>query len=204
MSHGDLDEAERALDEASSLSHSNEVRLFLPLVLSALGNLYLQRAQAAKAKDVLLVAKEEAEALGHSSSILLASTYLASAHALLGDIPKGLETARACQAGAKQKGFQAIETLAVFSEAVILSLQGGAAATDSIAQFRRTIKLAADLEAWPLLGTARGALARLLSAMGRTSEAQEELGQAIEIFAKSKMTIQLERAKAVLSKFSSV
>jgi hypothetical protein len=47
-------------------------------------------------------------------------------------------------------------------------------------------------------------LARLLAASGRTSEAQDELSQAIELFDKSKMTVHLERAKAALSKFSNL
>jgi ATP/maltotriose-dependent transcriptional regulator MalT len=174
--------------------------LFLPVVLSALGNVYLQRGQAAKARDILLEAREEADALGNSSSTLLASTYLASAHALLGDTSKGLEAARACQAGAKQKGYLGVEALAIFAEALILSLQGDAA--DAIARYERMIEIAEDLEAWPLQGLAKGALARLFAAAGRKSEAKDELEQAVELFARSKMTNQLERAKAVLSKFS--
>jgi tetratricopeptide (TPR) repeat protein len=200
MSHGNLDEAETALEEALSRSRENEVHLFLPVVLSALGNVYLQRGQAAKARDILLEAREEADALGNSSSTLLASTYLASAHALLGDTSKGLEAARACQAGAKQKGYLGVEALAIFAEALILSLQGDAA--DAIARYERMIEIAEDLEAWPLQGLAKGALARLFAAAGRQSEAKDELEQAVELFARSKMTIQLERAKAVLSKFS--
>ena len=88
MSHGDFDDAEKTLDDAAILSRENEVRLFLPLVLCALGNLYLQRGQTAKARDVLIEAKGEGEALGHSTSILLASAYLASAYAQLGDIDR--------------------------------------------------------------------------------------------------------------------
>jgi len=64
------------------------------------------------------------------------------------------------------------------------------------------IEIAEDLEAWPLQGLAKGALARLFAAAGRKSEAKDELEQAVELFARSKMTNQLERAKAVLSKFS--
>jgi class 3 adenylate cyclase/tetratricopeptide (TPR) repeat protein len=199
-----LDEAESALEEASRLSRESEVRLFLPLVLCGLGNLNLQRGLAAKARDLLLEARDEAEELGHSSSTLLASTYLASAHAQLGDISKGLEVARACQAGAKQKGYQPIEALAAFAEATILCLQGVSATDDAVVQFERTIKIATSLEARPLLAAARGTLARLLAATGRKSEARDELGQAIELFANSKMTVQLERAKAVLSKFSNL
>src|ERR1700736_1156885 len=199
---GNLDEAETALNEAALLSRENEVRLFLPLVLCALGNLHLQRGQAAKARDLLVEAKEEAEALGHSASILLASAYLGPAYAHLGDIPRGRKLARPCHAGAKQKGYQPIEALARFAEAIILSLPGASATGEAIALLERTIEIATGLGTRPLLGLAKGALARLLAGAGRKSEAQDELGQAIELFAKSKMTVQLERAKATLSKFS--
>jgi hypothetical protein len=109
---------------------------------------------------------------------------------------------RACEAGAKQKGYQGIEVLAAFAQAVILSLQGAPAAAETMAQFDRTIELATRIENRPLLGMAKGALARLLAVSGRKSEAQDELAQAIELFDKSKMTLQLERAKAALTKLS--
>lgn len=202
MSHGDLDEAETILQEASFLSYENEVRLFLPLVLCALGNLYLQKGRAAEARDILLKAKEEAEVAGHASSMMLAPVYLASAYAQLGDIRRGMDLVRACQAGAKQKGYQGIELLAAFAQAVILSLQGAPAAAETMAQLDRTIELAARIENRPILGMAKGALARLLAVSGRKPEAQNELAQAIELFDKSKMTLQLERAKAALTKLS--
>jgi len=75
-------------------------------------------------------------------------------------------------------------------------------AAEAIGCVKRAIEIAARLEARPLLGAARGILARLLAASGRTAEAQDELAQAIAVFDKSKMTVQLERAKAALSKFS--
>ncbi|MES2192889.1 MAG: AAA family ATPase [Pseudomonadota bacterium] len=202
LGHGNLEEAERALDEAAFLSRENEVRLFLPLVLCALGNLHLQKGHAAEAKDILLKAKEEAEALGHASSTMLAPVYLASAYAQLGEISRGLEIARACQAGAKQKGYHGIEALAAFAQALISALQGAPAAAETMAQLERAIELATRLESRPLLGMAKGTLARLLVASGRKSEAQDELAQAIELFDKSKMTMQLERARAALSKLS--
>jgi hypothetical protein len=92
--------------------------------------------------------------------------------------------------------------LAAFAEAFILSLQGASAAAEAKAQLDRTIELATRLGARPLLATAKGTLARLLAAPGRRSEAQDELAQAIELFDKSKMTVQLERAKVTLSKFA--
>jgi hypothetical protein len=51
-------------------------------------------------------------------------------------------------------------------------------------------------------GAAGGMLARLLFASGGTAEAQDELDQATALFDRSHMTVQLERAKATLSRFS--
>jgi tetratricopeptide (TPR) repeat protein len=203
MIHGDVEGAETALDEAARLSRESEVHLFLPLVLSALGNIYLQRGRAVEARDVLLEARAEAQSLGQETGILLASAYLASAYGQLGHISEGLETARACQAGAKQKGYQPIEALAIFAEAFNLSLQGASGAPEAIDKLEQTVEVASRLGMRPLLGTAKGTLARLLAASGRKADAQTELVEAIDLFAKSKMTIQLERAKAALSKFSS-
>ena len=52
-----------------------------------------------------------------------------------------------------------------------------------------------------LVAVARGMMARVLAVSGRTVEAQCELVQAIALFAQSKMTVQLERARAALSGF---
>jgi tetratricopeptide (TPR) repeat protein len=199
---GHLDEAESALSRAASLSRENEVRLFLPLVMCALGNIHLQRGHMAKARDLLLEAKAEADELGHVTSTLVASVYLGSAYSHLGDASRGLSVVRASQAGARQKGYGGIEALASFTEATILDSQGEAALPESIGAMKRTVEIAGRLEAGPLLGAARGVLARLLAASGRTAEAQDELAQAIALFDRSKMTVQLERAKATLSKFS--
>lgn len=200
--HGNFDEAEDALRAAASLSRETEVSLFLPLVLCGLGTLYLQTGRAREAREVLLKAKAEAEALGHTTSEMLATVYLATACAQLGDTKHGLDLASACQAGAKQKGYQGVEVMALFAEAGILSLRGEAA--DAIAHFERTIELGSRLEVRPLMGFAKGMLARLLATTGKQAEAQAEMNQAITLFARSKMTAQLERAKAALSKFSNL
>jgi class 3 adenylate cyclase/tetratricopeptide (TPR) repeat protein len=202
MMRGNLEEAENVLDHALRVSRESEVQLFLPLVMCALGNLYSQQGHAARARDILLQAKDEAETLGHVTSTVVVSAYLGSAYSQLGDIERGLTLVRACQAGAKQKGYGGIEALAVFSEAAILSSPGVPNQGDAIASLKRAIEIAARLEARPLLGAARGMLARLLAASGRTAEAQDELVQAIALFDQSKMTVHLERAKGALSKFS--
>jgi tetratricopeptide (TPR) repeat protein len=171
-------------------------------VMCALGNVYLQQGHAARARDILLQGKAEAESLGHVTSIVVASAYLGSAYSQLGDTQHGLSLVRSCQASAKQKGYGGIEALAVFSEAAILSTQTTPDQADAIESLKRAIEITTRLDARPMLGAARGMLARLLAASGRAAEAQDELVQAIALFDKSKMTIQLERAKATLSKFS--
>lgn len=200
--HGHFDDAENTLRLAASLSRENEVSLFLPLIQCGLGNLYLQTGRYKDARDVLIKAKSEAETIGHTTSEMLASVYLASAYAHLGDTARGLSLAGACHASARQKGYEGVDALALFAEAGILSIKGETA--DAIAHFERAIELAARLEVRPLMGIAKGMLARLLATAGKPAEARAELNQAIALFAQSKMTAQLERARAALSKFSNL
>jgi class 3 adenylate cyclase/tetratricopeptide (TPR) repeat protein len=202
MMSGNLAESESALDAALRLSRESEVRLFLPLVMCALGNVYSQQGAPGKARDILLQAKDEAETLGHETSKVVVSAYLGSAYSQLGDAPHGLSLVRACQATAKQKGYEGIEALAAFTEANIMASQGAGAPADAIECVKRSIDIAAKIEARPLVAAAKGILARLLVASGRRQEAQDELLQAIMLFDQSRMTVQLERAKAALARFS--
>jgi hypothetical protein len=55
-----------------------------------------------------------------------------------------------------------------------------------------------------MLAAAKGTFGRLLADAGRTAEAQDELAQALALFDRSKMTVQMERVRATLSKFSDV
>ena len=201
MMRGNLEEAETFLDQALRVSRESEVRLFLPLVMCALGNIYSQRGNAARARDILLQAKDEAEALGHVTSTVVGQAYLGTTYSQLGDVEHGLELVRACQAGAKQKGYGASRCWRCFPRP--RSCRTRVDPTRRRKRSRasnRTIEIAGRLETRPLQGAARGMLARLLAASGRTAEAQDELTRAIALFGQSKMTVQLERAKAALSK----
>jgi tetratricopeptide (TPR) repeat protein len=201
---GDLEAAESTFDRALRVAGESEVRLFRPLIMCGLGNLYSQKREAARARDILLQAKTEAETLGHATGMVVVSAYLGTAHSQLGDVDHGLGLVRACQAGARQKGYGGIEMLAAFSEANILASQGMPARTEAIDCFRRTIELAKTLEATPMQGIAKAALGRALADAGRTAEARDELMQALAVFEASKMTVQTERVRASLSKFSGV
>jgi class 3 adenylate cyclase/tetratricopeptide (TPR) repeat protein len=199
---GNIDEAEMAFDNAVRASRESEIRLFLPPILTALGSIYSQRGKANLAHDTLLQAKQEAEALGHQTSMVAVLPYLGTALSNLGETSKGLALTRACQASAKQKGYGATEALANLAEAGILLSQGATVAEEAVASVQRTIAIADRLEACPVQALAKSLLSRLYLASGRMGEARDELTQAIALFGKSKMTIHLERAKATLSKFS--
>ena len=119
-----LVEAEQAFDQALRVAQESEVRLFLPLIKCGLGNLYTQRGEGARARDILLEAKREAEALEHATSIVVVSAYLGAAYAQIGEIQHGLSLVRTCLAGARQKGYGGIEMLAASYEASILASEG--------------------------------------------------------------------------------
>jgi ATP/maltotriose-dependent transcriptional regulator MalT len=202
MMRGNLEDAEIALNEAFRLSSESEVRIFLPLVMTALGNLHVLQDEIEPARDFLLRAKEEAEALGHETSKVALPVYLGSLYGQAGDTQRALELVRACQAGAKHKGYGGIEALAALTEANILAAQGEHMADEASDCLRGAFELATKLEAQPLLGAAMGLRARLFAAAGRITDAQNELAQAVALFDRAKMTAHLERAKAALSKYS--
>ncbi|WP_084030744.1 ATP-binding protein [Bradyrhizobium paxllaeri] len=204
LMRGDFEEAESALDQALRVSRESEVRLFQPLIMSALGSLYSQQGHAVRATEILLRAKDEADKLGHETSKVAVSAYLGAAYGQLGEVQHALSLLHACEASARQKGYAGIEALAASAEANILASQGGHLLEEAMDCLQRTIEFTAKLGALPFLGTAKGLLSRLLAASGRTDEAREELVQAITLFDQSKMTVHLERAKAELSNFSDI
>jgi tetratricopeptide (TPR) repeat protein len=203
MMRGNFEEAENALGQAFRISRESEVRLFFPLVMCALGNLYSQRGLAEQARDILLQSKNEAEALGHETGKVVVSVYLASTYTQLGDVQRGLSLVRAARAGAKQKGYGGVEALAIFAEANILASQG-ASAEGTMACLKRTIEIADTLGARSLLAAAKAVRARALAASGQQTEAQDEMSEAIALFSQSKMTLHLERAKSAFSKLSNI
>ena len=157
----------RSRSEAAFLSRENEVRLFLPLVLCALGNLYLQQWPGREGQGHPARGKGRSGGAWSCDRHLLGVGLSGFGVCQLGDIPRGLEVARACAGGAKQKGYQSVEALAFFTEAGILSLQGASASAEAMVRLERSIEIAARLGTRPLLGLAKGVLARLLIASGR-------------------------------------
>jgi class 3 adenylate cyclase/tetratricopeptide (TPR) repeat protein len=181
---GNLPKAEGELLQALQLARDNEVRQFRPLVMASLASVYAQEGDAVAAENLLDKAKEEADALGHQSSIVIIPAYQSAAYCQLGDIPRALNLARACRAGARQKGYGGIEVLAALAEANGLAANEGES-EDVIECFKQVIELASAIEARPLLGLAREALGRFLAPSGRMTDAQEELFRAISLFDRS-------------------
>jgi class 3 adenylate cyclase/tetratricopeptide (TPR) repeat protein len=178
---GNIEKAGEELGHALLSARENEVRQFLPLIMGTLGNLYVQQGLGERARDLLLAAREEAEALGHQSSSVVVPVYLSLAYSLLGDHSQALTIARACRAGAKQKGYGGIEALAALAEANILAAQADTT-EQAVECLKQVVELASSLEVRPLLGLARQTLGRILAASGGISEAQKEFFQGIEFF----------------------
>jgi len=178
---GNIEKAEEDLDHALLLARENEVRQLLPLIMGTLGNLYVQQGVGDRARDLLLEAREEAEALGHQSSTVVVPVYLSLAYSLLGDHSQALTIARACRAGAKQKGYGGVEALAALAEADILAAQADTT-EQAVECLKQVVELASSLEARPLLARARQTLGRILAVSGGITEAQKEFFQGIESF----------------------
>jgi class 3 adenylate cyclase/tetratricopeptide (TPR) repeat protein len=198
---GNIDEAETEFGRALRVSRESETGLFSPPILTAVGNIHLQRGRAEVAYDVLLEAKQTAERLGHQTSMVAVSPYLGMALSGLGKSDEGLAVVRAGQASAKQKGYGPTEALANLAEASIQSSLGAGAVEEAIASAQRAIEIADKLGAVPVKALARGVLCRVYLSSGRTSEARLELDQAIALFGKVKMTVHLERAKELSQSF---
>src|SRR5262249_20950014 len=162
------------LSEALRLSRDSEVRIFLPLVMSALGNLGAQQGELRAARHLLLQAKDEAESLGHETSKVALPLYLGMIHSQEGDIRHALELIRACQGSAKQRGYEAIEATAALTEANILVSQSEFDVDRASECLARVVEISTRLEARTLLGGALAARARLFAAAGQVTEAQNE------------------------------
>ena len=143
--------------EALSLSRENEVRLFLPLVLCALGNLYLQTGRAAEARGHPARGKGRSGSAWPAASTVLASVYLASAYAHLGKSYPRVGTSACLPGGSKAEGLSEPSRPWPFSPRPAFCLfKAPSAAADAIAQFERTIEIATRLEDQTLVGLGEG------------------------------------------------
>ncbi len=201
MMRGNLSDAQAALSDSLRLSRESEVRLFLPLVMSAMGNLFAQQGKREAARDLLLQAKDEAESLGHETSKVALPVYLGIVCSQEGDVRQALELVRACQGSAKQRGYEGVEAMAALTEANILLSEKEPDSDRASECLERAVEISTRLEAQTLLGAAFGTRARLYAASGQVNEAQNEFARAVALYERAKMTTHLERARAALSKY---
>jgi tetratricopeptide (TPR) repeat protein len=138
MMRGNLGEAENALEEALRTSRDSEVRLFLPLVMIALGNLYTQQGDAARARypaSGKRRGRSTRPCNQYRSRVDLSWRRIQSAWGRAARLDHGA----ARQASAKQKGYADIP-----------------AAAEAFGSVHQAVEIADRLEARPLLAAARG------------------------------------------------
>jgi class 3 adenylate cyclase/tetratricopeptide (TPR) repeat protein len=196
---GSFEEAFSALNEALALARQHGVKQFLPVIACHLGNLYLQQDRTTEARDVLVEAKKEAEAVGHILSILRASIFLALTLCRLDAASGAVQLVRSARDQAAQQGFQGIRTEALVAEATVLA---SACPLDTVTPkkcLQAAMSIATRIEARPQLAAARALFGSIVARQGDVSLGVHELQEALDLFAAMKMTRQRERARELLA-----
>jgi ATP/maltotriose-dependent transcriptional regulator MalT len=183
---GDLNEACATLEETLNLARRYEVRHFIPIVACQLAKSHLIKGDAAQAQQILLGAKLEAEALGHTFGVLRASTYLALALQQLGDIRGSLAVSRAANLTAEQQGFESLRAEALFAQASALAFNIDTAKSKEC--LASVISIATKIDARPQLAAAKALLSTILAREGDTTSSERELAEAENVFAEVRMT----------------
>ena len=164
MMRGNLEEAESALDRASfAFPRERSPVCFCPSCCSRLAIFIRSRATPRSARDILLQAKRR----GRSGSAMRPAwlrrrRIWVRRTASSATSSSGLDLVRACQASAKQKGYGGIEALARFCRGQHSGVTGSVGGGRGDRLHEPDNRNCGRLEARPLLGAARGLLARLL------------------------------------------
>jgi tetratricopeptide (TPR) repeat protein len=196
---GSLSNAASTLEEALALARQHGVKQFIPVIACHLGNLYLQQNRAVEARDILLAAKSEAEALGHILSILRASIYLGMTLYRIDGASSARQMVSSAREQAARQGFQGITVEALVAEATICA----SAASPDIAESRQcleaAIPIASRIEARSQLAAARALMGSILAREGNISDGLRDLWDALDLFAAMKMARQYEATHLLLS-----
>ena len=145
LAHGHLDEAEPALDRALRISRESEVRLFVPLILPRSETSMCKREKPRVRATFCCRQSTRPMSWGMQPARLRYRPISAPPMRNWAKSSTGLSLARACQAGARQKGYGGIEVLASFHEANILASQGTSGRADAVDCLKRMIDLATPI-----------------------------------------------------------
>jgi class 3 adenylate cyclase/tetratricopeptide (TPR) repeat protein len=163
LGRGDPATAAAILDEAFALAQEHGVRLFIPVIGCHLGMAYLEQERIGAAQEILVRAREAAEAVGYKSAELRASIYLARALGQAGDVPGALDLLRSARNTARQQGFGGLEGEALLCEAMVTPATSEDGRASIIRCLQAGIALAVQNGAKPLLLKAETLLGRILA-----------------------------------------
>jgi class 3 adenylate cyclase/tetratricopeptide (TPR) repeat protein len=199
LAWGSLEESFAAFDAALALARRNDVKQFIPVVACQFGNLLLHQGELARAHEVLVDARAEAERLGHILGLLRASTYLGSALARLGRVGEALQSVRSAATRAAREGFDGVRAEALLCEAQILSSLDPSDLSAASECVRTAIPIAARIDARPQVAACRALLGSILVRRGCVAAGIAELRAAVDLFATMQLKRPLEVAQVALA-----
>jgi class 3 adenylate cyclase len=120
IAQGRAASARQGLQQTLSQAEQNEIRLFSPVLRCQLGIAELEGARSAEALQCLQLARDEAEAIGHTSVALRSAAMLAWAYGMAGERLQALRLSRSTRSAARRMGFEGIEAEALLAEVQVL------------------------------------------------------------------------------------
>ena len=162
IAHGEPAAAQQLLEAALALAREHDVKLFATVIACQLGIALLEQAMTEEARQVLIVARSEAETIGHTSAALRASVNLALALAQLGATDEARRMARRAGLVARRCGFRGLEAEALAAESSIAWTADVEPTAALVRRLRKCMSIASELEAAPVLGPASELLDQVL------------------------------------------
>ncbi|WP_291860406.1 AAA family ATPase [Bradyrhizobium sp.] len=161
LGRGDPAASAMILDEGFALAQEHGVRIFVPVIECQRGMAYLEQGRIDAAREILAGAKEVAQSVGYTSTVLRASIYLGLALSRAGEVHAALTMLRDARNTARRQGFGGLEAEALFCEAMVTPVTNADARAAIIRCLQTCIALATRNEAKPLLLRAEALLGRI-------------------------------------------
>lgn len=163
LARGDPAAAAILLDDAFALAQEHGVRIFAPVIGSQRGMAYLEQDRVDAACTILREARETAQAVSYTSTVVRTSAFLGVALSRRGDLAEALTMVRDARNAARQQGFRGLEAEALYYEAVITPATHENERAVIVRSLQTCIALATECEARPLRIRAEALLDRMLA-----------------------------------------
>ena len=161
LGRGDAAASAMILDEGFALAQEHGVRIFLPIIGCQRGMAYLEQGRIDAAREILAGAREVAQSVGYTSTVLRASIYLGLALSRAGEVQPALSMLRDARTTARRQGFGGLEAEALFGEAMIMPVTDADARAAAIGCLQTCIAIATRIDAKPLRLKAEALLGRM-------------------------------------------